>query len=250
MKNQFTYTDHKDINLNRYFAEIRTFKPLPAEEQQALAKAAQQGDQKARTRLIATNLAYVVTVANSYNNEYIDVKDLIEAGNIGLMMAVDAFDVTRGCAFLTYADHMISKYIRLELANSTLVHIPDNVYREMQLSVEDEENMSLSGTSVAQAKEGQVVYIDAGCDMYDTLEADADYRADYRCEHASEMERLTAALGSLPDKKQRALALMFGLEDGFEHAPEMIAEELHISRERVRQIKEEGLQALAQKYAA
>lgn len=103
--------------LGNYFHELSDlrYSPIPQEEEVILAERASTGDESARNRLIESNLRYVVAVAMRYVNQGLSTMELISAGNIGLMIAAERFDTTRGFKFFTYADYWIRQRIEIEL---------------------------------------------------------------------------------------------------------------------------------------
>ncbi|HCR19422.1 MAG TPA: hypothetical protein DIU35_18240 [Candidatus Latescibacteria bacterium] len=90
-------------SLELYLKDISSSKPLSAEEEVRLARKIKAGDQMARAKLVAANLRFVVRVARHSQNRGIPLADLIRAGNMGLMNAVERFDGARGVKFISYA---------------------------------------------------------------------------------------------------------------------------------------------------
>ena len=111
MNDKIIYTDYKDELLNSYLKDIAKYKILDTSEVAFLVSRAQQGDEKARERLITSNLRFVVTIAKKYQNRGISLMDLISAGTEGLIKSIEKFDTERGTVFLTYAGWWIKQCI-------------------------------------------------------------------------------------------------------------------------------------------
>jgi RNA polymerase primary sigma factor len=127
-------------SLSRYFTEISKEEILTPEKEAELAFLTKEGDEKAKEKLIRSNLRFVVSVAKAYANNNIPLEDLISEGNKGLIEAADLFDPSTGFKFISYAVWHIRKYIFLYINNlSRSVRIPTNVTNEMRKyqSIED-----------------------------------------------------------------------------------------------------------------
>ena len=127
------FTDRSDSLLTAYLRDISRYKILECSEINELIEKAQQGDEKAREKVVNANLRFVVTVAKQFQNRGLPLMDLISSGNEGLMKAVDKFDTRRGVTFLSYAIWWIrqsiynsiywqSKEIRLPMSQQLLVN--------------------------------------------------------------------------------------------------------------------------------
>lgn len=97
------FTDHSNELLTSYLRDISKYKILPQEEIACLIKQAQAGDDKAKDKVIQSNLRFVVTIAKQFQNRGIPLMDLISSGNEGLIKAVYKYDETKGTTFLSYA---------------------------------------------------------------------------------------------------------------------------------------------------
>ena len=124
--NYESWTD-EDVSLQTYFQEIGNSQPLSREKEAELAERIAAGDGRAREELAEANLLFVVTVAKKYRNRGMSFSELISAGNVGLMTAVDRFDATRGFKFISYAVWWIRQSIQQALAeDSRTVRLPIN----------------------------------------------------------------------------------------------------------------------------
>jgi RNA polymerase primary sigma factor len=127
-------------SLSRYFTEISKEEILTPEKEAELAFLAKGGDEKAKDKLIRSNLRFVVSVAKAYATNNVPLEDLISEGNKGLIESADLFDPSTGFKFISYAVWHIRKYIFLYINNlSRSVRIPTNVTNDMRKyqSVED-----------------------------------------------------------------------------------------------------------------
>jgi RNA polymerase primary sigma factor/RNA polymerase nonessential primary-like sigma factor len=102
-----------------YLKEIRKTPLLTFEQEQALAKRIEQGDQEARARMIEANLRLVVAIGKKYINRGLQFSDIIEEGNLGLIRAVEKFQYQRGFKFSTYASWWIKQAIERAIVNQT-----------------------------------------------------------------------------------------------------------------------------------
>src|SRR5690348_15401115 len=93
--------------LDYYLRDISRFPVIDAEEERALARATRDGDRRAAQELVRANLRFVVRIANDYRGFGLNVCDLIQEGNIGLMVAARKFDPDRGCRLVSYASWWI-----------------------------------------------------------------------------------------------------------------------------------------------
>jgi len=245
MTKNITFTDHSDSNLNIYFKDVQKYETLEQSEESRLFQLVQQGDWKARNQIIQANLAYVISVANEYSNEHINVKDLIQAGNWGLTEAVNTFDPNLGYRFLTHANNSIRKRIIEELADNFTVHIPDNEYRAIRAAKNvDYDEALYNNHDLSELSERAMVAFDR-LDMSDDNNNDyADYDSEKLCEQQSQMDYILARIGSMPQRQAKAVRMALGLENGFECALETIADALSISVEGARLLSNKGLSEL------
>ncbi len=120
----------EDNLLSLYFEQLQKFPPLKAEESQQLALQIQQGDEKARDRLIQHHLRLVVKIAKEFRHRGILMADLIEEGNIGLIHAVKKFDPHKGYRFTTYAVWWIRQAIaKAVMDQSRAIRLPKHVLK-------------------------------------------------------------------------------------------------------------------------
>jgi RNA polymerase nonessential primary-like sigma factor len=267
-------TDTTQHYLNRIGA-----KPLLSAEQEVqVATLAKAGDFSARQKMIEHNLRLVVSIAKHYINRGVVLLDLIEEGNIGLMRAIDKFEPERGFRFSTYATWWIRQSIERAIMNQArTVRLPVHMVRELnqilrakyhleaqhhdgkEASAED--IASLVGRPVEEVQDilalsEHATSLDAPLDndpqssLMDMLPDDGDVSPDARAEHHEMTLLVRDWLQKLPDKQRVVVMRRFGLDNDDPATLETLAEEMGVTRERVRQIQQEALVKLKRAMAA
>lgn len=254
--------------LGLYLAEVARIPPLSQEEELELARRMREGDIEARNRLILAHLRLVVSIAREYGDTGLDLLDLIQEGNLGLLEAAARFDPEKGFRFSTYARWWIRQAIGSAIERqSQFIRIPAYLFRalsrwaRMRASFGDEEVLqrpdflSYPGLTVERLREvertvGEVVSLDSplGEDGEEPLE---EHIADERIpgpekEALREImrEELLELIQKLPPREALVLRLRYGLEGAKPQTLAEIARKLGISRERVRQLEKQGLSRL------
>lgn len=262
-------------DLQLYLREINQTPLLSAEEEKQLGWAIINDNCAAsRERMVRSNLRLVVAIAKNYTNRGLPLQDLIEEGNIGLMRAVEGFDPAQGARFSTYGSWWIKQAIKRALINASQpVHIPAYMvelvakWKVAFRKLEQELGTSPSLQDMAKAMDlplRKVRIIRRAVKAFQTPAQEAsgsasglsglgDILADtrhgapedsvLRFEELSVLQRL---LDSIDDREAKILRLRFGL-DGEPLTLKQIADEVGISRERVRQIVDEALTKLNQR---
>jgi RNA polymerase primary sigma factor len=124
--------DTDENTLALYLREIGRIPLMTREEEDEAARAAARGDMAARSRLVNANLRFVVTVAKRYQGKGIPLADLVSEGNIGLLQAVDRFDVDKGCHFISYAVWWIRQAILKAICEKArMIRLPSNRTNEL-----------------------------------------------------------------------------------------------------------------------
>ena len=126
-KIQETITSRESNSLKAYFNDIKTINILTTDEEYEIAYLAHQGDEKAREKLVKHNLRFVISVAKQYETAILKLEDLINEGNVGLVIASTKFDPSRGFKFLSYAVWWIRRHILSYIAdNGKTIRLPNN----------------------------------------------------------------------------------------------------------------------------
>ncbi len=257
--------------LRIYFREISRFPLLSLAEEQDLARAMSSGVDGARERLITSNLRLVVKIAQDYSDAGLPLIDLIQEGNIGLIEAVDRFDVERGYRLSTYASWWIRRTILTAITDySRMIRIPDYLFRAVRrleqmrsLSrnghVAEEEITQVLGVSVERLRQietqvNEVLSLDQvvggdGDETREELIADptalSPEKEALRLLFHDELERV---FDRIPARQALALRLHYGIEDGCPYSLAEVGRTMDITRERARQLVKEGLNRVTENW--
>lgn len=253
-----------------YLSEIGYSKLLTAEEEIHFARLAQQGVAEARKRMIESNLRLVVKIARRYMNRGLPLLDLIEEGNLGLIRAVEKFDPERGFRFSTYATWWIRQTIERAIMNQTrTIRLPIHVVKEINVYLKaarrlaqtldhepnSEEIAGLLDKPIAEVKRmlglnERITSVDtpfgkdADRPLVDMLPDEQTQDPTENIQTAGVHANLDHWLGKLNEKQREVVERRFGLH-GYENSTlEQVANELGVTRERVRQIQMDALKRL------
>jgi len=267
-----TYMDDiADDSVRLYLREIGKIPLLTAEEELALAKKVVKGDKRAKDAMAEANMRLVVSIAKRYVGRGLDLLDLIQEGNTGLLRAVEKFDPERGFKFSTYATWWIRQAITRAIADQARtiripVHMVETINKLLrtQRRLTQELNREPTNDEIAAAMEMDVDKVEHIMKIkQDISSLDASVRDDEEdsvlgdfiededaktpTESASEQllkEQVKQILGTLTEREQKILKLRFGLEDGKSHTLEEVGQEFSVTRERIRQIEAKALAKL------
>jgi RNA polymerase primary sigma factor len=263
--------DIADDSVRLYLREIGKIPLLTAEEELALAKKVVSGDKRAKDQMAEANMRLVVSIAKRYVGRGLDLLDLIQEGNTGLLRAVEKFDPDRGFKFSTYATWWIRQAITRAIADQARtiripVHMVETINKLLrtQRRLTQELNREPTNEEIATAMEMEVDKVEHIMKIkQDISSLDASVRDDEEdsvlgdfiededqktpSESASEQllkEQVKQILGTLTEREQKILKLRFGLEDGKSHTLEEVGQEFSVTRERIRQIEAKALAKL------
>lgn len=264
-------TNRESQSLDKYLQEIGKVELINPDEEVQLAIRIRQGDQKALDRLIKANLRFVVSVAKQYQNQGLTLPDLINEGNLGLIKAALRFDETRGFKFISYAVWWIRQSILQSLAEqSRIVRLPLNkvgltnriakAYQQLEQEYEREPTpeelagmleISIDEVTATMGVGLRHVSMDTplseGEDgtLMDMMEnPNAERTDEYLVHHESLRMEIERSLQTLTDRQKDVVCYFFGI--GIDHplSLEDIGERFHLTRERVRQIKDKAITKL------
>lgn len=253
-----------------YLKEIGKIPLLTPEEEAELAKRAQEGDDEAKKQLAEANLRLVVSIAKRYGNRGMQLLDLIQEGNIGLMKALEKFDYARGYKFSTYATWWIRQAMVRAIADQSRtiripVHMVETINKltrttrtmtqELEREPTAEELADRLGIPVERVHEIRKIALEPVSletpigDEEDTHLGDfiKDEQTAVPADEATMTilrEQLKEALDTLHPREQQVLKLRFGLEDGQVRTLEEVGKEFNVTRERIRQIESKALRKL------
>jgi RNA polymerase nonessential primary-like sigma factor len=253
-----------------YLHEIGQNPLLSAEEELALARRAKNGDFAARQAMIERNLRLVVSIAKHYLNRGLALADLIEEGNLGLIHALDKFDPERGFRFSTYATWWIRQSVeRAIMMQVRTIRLPVHVVKELNIvlralrhletnterdpSIEDVAH--LLGKSVSQVRRvlgyrEHVSSLDAPLDIDpllsvgEALPDESSLTPELLLQNAEIEVWVKQWLSDLGERQRHIIESRYGLNGQESMTLEELAEQLGLTRERVRQIQLEALQQL------
>jgi RNA polymerase primary sigma factor len=263
--------DIADDSVRLYLREIGKIPLLTAEQELALAQKVVSGDKRAKDQMAEANMRLVVSIAKRYVGRGLDLLDLIQEGNTGLLRAVEKFDPDRGFKFSTYATWWIRQAITRAIADQARtiripVHMVETINKLLrtQRRLTQELNREPTNEEIAAAMEMEVDKVEHIMKIkQDISSLDASVRDDEEdsvlgdfiededqktpSESASEQllkEQVKQILGTLTEREQKILKLRFGLEDGKSHTLEEVGQEFSVTRERIRQIEAKALAKL------
>lgn len=265
-------TNRDSASLERYLSDIGKEQMICAEEEVELARRIKAGDEEALNKLTTTNLRFVVSVAKQYQNQGIDLQDLINEGNVGLIKAAKRFDETRGFKFISYAVWWIRQSILQAIADqSRIVRLPlnqvgvINKIKKETARLEQQFKRVPTMEEIAEAidmpvyKVAEIMKMNNHPQSIDSPISPNEetrfvdvfvHKNDEDTDTVLMQESLTSEikelLSSLPDTDREVLMLFYGIGVSHEHTLDEIAGHMGLSRERVRQYKERALKKLRQ----
>ena len=264
-------TNRESESLEKYLQEIGKVDLVTAEEEVTLAQRIKQGDQAALEKFVKANLRFVVSVAKQYQHNGLSLNDLINEGNVGLVKAAQKFDETKGFKFISYAVWWIRQSIMQALAEqSRLVRLPLNkvgslskinrAFSELEQKFEREptpeelaEILDLAPDEIKNtlSVSSRHVSVDAPFDdgenssLLDVLENRDVERTDEKLDYSHSLKVETErTLATLTERERDVIKLFFGIGVPYAMTLEDIGEEFGLTRERVRQIKDNAINKL------
>lgn len=260
----------KDSGLSLYLREISKIKSLSMSEEANLTRQIRQGDRRAMNTLVSANLKFVVSVSRNYQNQGLPLTDLINEGNLGLIRAAKRFDETKNFKFISYAVWWVRQGIMQSLAEqSRTINIPMNrvtvihrisksgakLEQKMGRSVSMSEMSSHLSLDESEIEESRLlrhspVSLDSPLQpgeegrLGDMLKDENIESPDESISQESLRNEIEEVLATLEDREEKVLKLYFGIGGDTGYTLEEIGHRFHLTRERVRQIKEKALARL------
>ncbi|HPW47742.1 MAG TPA: RNA polymerase sigma factor RpoD [Candidatus Saccharibacteria bacterium] len=263
--------DISDDSVRLYLREIGKIPLLTAEEELALAKKVVAGEKNAKDKMAEANMRLVVSIAKRYVGRGLDLLDLIQEGNTGLLRAVEKFDPDKGFKFSTYATWWIRQAITRAIADQARtiripVHMVETINKLLrtQRRLTQELNREPTNEEIAKEMEIEVEKVEHIMKIKQDIHSlDQSVRDDEEDSVLGDFvedeetitpeesaagqllkEQVKDLLGSLSEREQKIIRLRFGLEDGKSHTLEEVGQEFSVTRERIRQIEAKALAKL------
>ncbi len=256
--------------IRMYLKEIGKIPLLTADEEVALAKRIEAGDQTAKDELIQANLRLVVSIAGHYNNRGMQYLDLIQEGNMGLIKAADKFDYRKGFKFSTYATWWIRQSITRALADQARtiripVHMVETINRLIRTSRQLMQDLGREPTTaeiadamhLTEARVQEIIKIAQDPVSLETPigEEEDSHLGDFIPDesapapadaafYALQREQLMEVLDTLTEREKKVICLRYGLDGGKSYTLEEVGEIFKVTRERIRQIEAKALRKL------
>jgi RNA polymerase primary sigma factor len=238
-----------------YLKELRRIKVMTPDRERELSKKIQNGEvstsekEEIHRELLEGNLRFVITIAKQYQNQGLDLSDLIAEGNIGLMRAIHSFDWTKNLRFISYAVWWIRQSILQSLnEHSRTIRLPVNVVQDLHKERKRVEKtgdaMESRFTNLPNVINLETQINEDGDTLIDLIENKDSLRPDHSFNSDKQVkEGLMAILDVLDSRERQIIMDYYGLS-GTPRTLEDIGEDFNLTKERVRQIKERGLRKL------
>lgn len=267
-----SFTNRDDLSIRLYFKDINKFKPLTPEEETELFIKIENGDRDAFVKIIKHNLRFVITVAKQYQGQGLPLVDLINEGNIGLCTAVSKFDYTRGFKFISYAVWWIRQSIIQAIYNTgrtirfpiptvsklnKLIKVSSTLESKLEREATIEELSK--ETNFTEEKIEDLIKYNNSCSSMDVV-IDEDnnstigdlipsyVKSDDDLIIDSDKKELNKIISNLPNRNADIIRMFFGI--GMQALSlEEIGVRFGMSEERIRQLREEGLEILRSNYS-
>ena len=262
-------TSRESESFNMYLKEISKITPFTPEEERICAVKASKGDLNAREELVKRNLRFVVTVAKQYVTSNSPLSDLVNEGNLGLIMAAERFNPDNNVKFISYGVWWIKKVIIEHISKyNRMVRLPSNkisLLAKLDKMISEHEQTTGYKVDIQQLTDGldtdefddldvlttyRMDSLDKqlgdsegeGGTLIDLLNDESSYKpADYLVTNLDQNATILKCLDTLREKDKHIMILLFGLDGGEPRTLQEVSDIVDMSREMVRQIKNKTL---------
>lgn len=268
------FTNKETNSFKRYLTEVADIAAFTPDEEFECSLKAAQGDKKAIDELVKRNLRFVVSVAKQYDTPNVQLEDLVNEGNIGLMMAVSNYKPSTGFKFISYAVWWVRKLILEYLAkNSRLVRLPSNKINglsklnqyitklEQKLGktvditeVIDEYSSEMSEEEILELQRLSIVAFDSldsaisdnenSVTLADIISDDSIDASDYLVSSYYDTKQMNRVLNNLKPRDKQVMVDLFGLDGSSPLTLKEVGDKIGLTREMVRQIRKKSLEKL------
>ena len=262
---------YNDETLDAYLKDLYRIPLLTSEEEKDLAIKAANGSVAAKNKLVSTNLRFVVAIAKTYQNRGFELMDLISEGNLGLMSAVEHFDVSKGYKFISYAVWWIRQSIQKALSDrSRAIRLPMNKVNELYQIEKTRSFVENDKTEEEQIKEiakilgmkdsyvrellnfnRDMISLDAPLDasksdavVGDVFKDDINPTPEQEFLNTSLKNDVDSTLKTLKPKAERVIRMRYGIGGYKAMSLKEIGDKCGLTKERIRQIEKTAVQAL------
>ena len=270
----YIYSDSSNTSnaMKMYLKEIEEYPMLSAKEEGELAKAIIDSSEEAKEKFINANYRLVVSIAKRYRKESVDMLDLIQAGNIGLIKAVEKYDYKKGFKFSTYATWWIKQSITRYIDDcENTIRIPVHLHQRINFVKRKKQELANvlqrepSMEELAEVCELEVDKVldilkrdknivsldtpikeDEDSSLVEFIPSDAHFGdvVIHEVEQNNLREKIDEVLTDLSDQEQQVLRMRFGLDDDTPKTLEEIGKVFGVTRERIRQIEAKAIRKL------
>ena len=250
------FINTKEDSMSIYLKDVRKSERVTPEEEFEIAKRISEGDDNAINELVMANLRFVIAIAKDYQNQGIPLADLISEGNYGLITAAKRFDYTKGFKFISYAVWWIKQAILQSLNdNSRMVRIPANMINKLSKIKKEIEKFEKEFERLPSPNEVEYIQIPTCSSLNTPINEDGDELGSLLSDKTflspdkvvdpndTLNGQLVNVMKTLSDREREIVNCYFGIY-GSSMTLESIGEEMNLTKERIRQIKESAIRKI------